>query len=109
MTVDHNGRLERYADSAAGASEGQAPVAFAVPQEMAGASFIACAIRGGAYTVPLYLNPSAEIAALRERIAGMEKDAIDAGRFRMLYKHGVPAVGLPIEAIDLLIAKEKQG
>ena len=60
---------------AAGASEGQEPVAFAVPQEMAGASFIACAIRGGAYTVPLYLNPSAELTALRERIAGMEKDA----------------------------------
>lgn len=70
---------------AAGASEGQEPVAWRVVME---------GQRGERQTVileslkdaknvsdfgdpvPLYEHPSAEIAALRERIAGMEKEAV---------------------------------
>lgn len=79
MTVDHNGKLERYADEAAGASEGQEPVAI-----YHGNGIIDCGDAGHhnielLKMIPagakLYKDPSAELAALRERIAGMEKDA----------------------------------
>ena len=38
------------------------PVAWAVPQEMAGASFIACCVQGGSYTVPLFTHPTPDDA-----------------------------------------------
>ncbi|WP_250477361.1 hypothetical protein [Caballeronia sp. INML1] len=73
---------------AAGASEGQAePVAWAVywgignmrPHsvhfEKETAVKVASEIKSHTELRPLYTHPSAEIAALRERIAGMEKDA----------------------------------
>lgn len=105
MTVDHNGKLERYADEAAGASEGQEPVAHVNYRADVDGDVHAIAVWNGPppprYT-KLYVDPSAEIAALRERlnaaaslnavyaqyitdlrngIAGMEKDA-DAGKDR---------------------------
>lgn len=77
--------------------------------------------------VPLYLHPSAELTALRERIAGMEKDAerldwliVNIKRHR-LYEHKGHWFCPPVlaqdwqpghksarDAIDAAIAKEKQ-
>ncbi|SAK65884.1 hypothetical protein AWB80_03114 [Caballeronia pedi] len=66
---------------------------------------------------PLYTHPSAEIAALRERIAGMEKDA-GRGSVAALQsaRHAVYTASTLDEAftsvqklIDAAIAKEKQG
>lgn len=91
MTVDHNGRLERYADSAAGASEGQAEPRQMVPRKltlkMVGA-FQEYWKRTeniyGAWTAmldaaPNMHAPSAEIAALREAMKGAAVIANNAG------------------------------
>ncbi|SAK88031.1 hypothetical protein AWB76_06269 [Caballeronia temeraria] len=71
-------RYEPFGNLTAGVSEGQAePVGLA--GTMPGTDgFTMAAFKASDVPVgtPLYLHPSAEIAALRERIAGMEKDAI---------------------------------
>ncbi|WP_175980016.1 hypothetical protein [Caballeronia zhejiangensis] len=122
---------------AAGASEGQAePVGFAIAMPGSDDGFTMSAFKASDVPVgaSLYLHPSAEIAALRERIAGMEKDAQrwragvrlkcfpehsghdDAARYGESWympNCALPDVPEPFvtpeEAIDAAIAKEKQG
>lgn len=115
---------------AAGASEGQEPVAQIVRDKtVAGLDLWDIKIfdktlQNGA---KLYKDPSAEIAALRERIAGMEKDAerwrkaVDLSHYMIDANGEYVLVQLPapegcfetteqqfVAAIDAAIAKEKK-
>jgi hypothetical protein len=76
--LDYGGSLDSHALAVAISSPDAAlesrvlaegkPVAWAVPQEMAGASFIACCVQGGAYTVPLFTHPTPDDAKDTERL-----------------------------------------
>ena len=102
---------------AAGASEGQAePVGYASKCEFDenGKLYDAATVnfKPEDGDVPLYTHPSAEIAALRERIAGMEKDAQRYRKVRMnAYVFGIshPTPEQLDALVDSDIAKEKQG
>ncbi|GJH22482.1 hypothetical protein CBA19CS22_38090 [Caballeronia novacaledonica] len=90
---DYNGYIRTVpfarALLAAGASEGQAhpiPVPTVIDRSHANQAYVTYGFRDEAmctefinatnsHRKPIYTHPSAEIAALRERIAGMEKDA----------------------------------
>lgn len=119
-------RLNDY-QSAAGASEGQEPVAWrkrgysqfqtGTPSRWLyedGSDKPQVRDPANCDVEPLYTRPSAEIAALRERIAGMEKDADDAKRWRTLCRNLQQRNKLLqltdlIDTIDAAIAKERQG
>jgi len=97
---------------AAGASEGKAePVAYLVTiggHPSLQFSWIDPANLAKCNTCePLYLSPSAEIAALRERIAGMEKDA-GMTYERIAEKLSNDGYSKQADVIRQIVAKEQQ-
>lgn len=98
---------------AAGASEGQEPI-YQERATLLSSTWFDVSITeyrerldtdGSDWVRIVYLHPSAEIAALRERIAGMEKDA---ERWRKALETGWLTSG-DVKKIDAAIATEKQG